>query len=64
MAATNGARHAHSRPKAELEATLGIVPTYGRYALASGALTFVNGDRRFLVLPNIILYGFVERGSI
>jgi len=42
MAATNGALHAHSRREAELEATVRIVPTYGRCAFASGALTFVN----------------------
>jgi hypothetical protein len=42
MAATNGALQAHSRREAELEATVSIVQTYGRYAQASRALTFVN----------------------
>ncbi len=42
MAATNGALHAHSLCEAKLQATRSIVPTYGRYALASPALTFVN----------------------
>jgi hypothetical protein len=42
MAAINGALHARSPCEAELEANLSIVPTYGRYALASRALTEVN----------------------
>jgi hypothetical protein len=65
MAATNGALQAHSRREAELEATVSIVPTYGRYALASHALTFVNertADSWFY--PRSFSTASSERGQI
>ena len=65
MAATNGALHAHSRREAELEATVRIVPTYARYAFASGALTFVNEptpDSWFY--PRSFSTGSSERGQM
>jgi len=58
MAATNGALHAHSR-------TVRIVPTYARYAFASGALTFVNEptpDSWFY--PRSFSTGSSERGQM
>ena len=38
----NGVLHHHSPLKAQLQATLNIVPAYAWYALPNGALTFVN----------------------
>jgi hypothetical protein len=64
MAATNGALHAHSLCEAELEAILSIVPTYGRYPLASRALTFVNersADSWFY--PRSVSTGSSEHGQ-
>src|SRR5438093_1068824 len=48
----NGVLHQHSPLKAQLQATLNIVPVYAWYALPNGALTFVN-DRTadYLGLP-------------
>src|ERR1700681_1119561 len=38
----NGVLQQHSPLEAQLQATLNIVPAYAWYALANGALTFVN----------------------
>jgi hypothetical protein len=65
MAATKRALHAHSRREAELEATVRLVPTYARYAFASGALMFVNErtpDSWFY--PRSLFTGSSERGQM
>ena|ERR1700734_4260281 len=47
-----GVLHQHSPLEAQLQVTLNIIPAHARYALPSGALTFVN-DRTadYLDLP-------------